>query len=224
MWSNPVQYSITSPHLFYNITPPTGSAKSEHNVNLTWSEDSTLRIDQFTQEDYLIAKDDTIRPWLSSLLTGNASIYDHGSSDVIELFGGELSTMSAIFNRMAQYLTVAYCNENGNDLGRAQALGATWENQTIIRVRWAWLILPAVLLLMTTVFLGVTILENSRGKVRVWKSNTLALLLHGIGIWRGEGMRHMVEMEKIAKRMVVKLVDDGKVDGGRLIEKDRLSE
>lgn len=206
---------------FYNITPPTGGAKSDPNVNLTWQEESILEDDRLTQEDYLIAADATIHEWLGPLLSGNASVLVP-ANDVISNFNGKIANMTTTFNRMAQYLTVAYRNSPGSDLtdpGGAQALGVAWENQTIVRVRWAWLSLPAVLLAATLVFLGATILGNSRGKVGVWKSNTLALLFHGLGSWGGEGMDHVSEMEEKAKRIWVRLVDEGDEEGARLVEK-----
>ena len=226
-------YSISNGTSFYNITPPTGAAKSQANINLTnlEMESQSYSNDVFDEEDYLVdtSVSTTIGSWLGPLLSGNATpdIVPESSSDVIELFIGNLTQVPAIFDRLAQYLTIAFRAGDEDPVqnpGMAQALGVTWQSETIVRVRWAWLSLPAALLAASLVFLGATVLGTTRGRVGIWKSSTLALLFHGLGE-RGEegvgGVEHVVGMEERARRMWVRL-DEGEGDGGRLVEKHGL--
>ena len=73
---------------------------------------------------------------------------------------------------------------------------------------------------MTMVFLGATVLVTMKGKLGVWKSNTLALLFHGLGSWFNdkERLARVSAMNERAGRMQVKMVDD-EGDWGRLVER-----
>ena len=217
--------NIDKSETFYNITPPTGGAKTEPNVNETWQEQLISDSDMFNQEDYIVSTASSSGQWLGPLLSGNRSILVP-ASDVVTLFNSQdLKGISTIFARVAQYLTVAYRSFADADFPSpgtaAQALGVAWETQVIVKVRWAWLSLPCALLAASVVFLGATMLGNTRGRVGVWKSNTLALLFHGPpGSCSGGGVGHVLGMEQRARGMWVRLMDDG--DGKRLVEKHGL--
>jgi hypothetical protein len=63
-----------------------------------------------------------------------------------------------------------------------QWIGDAWEEETRVRVRWPWIILPACLLIFSFIFLAITILRsNGNGNIRIWKSSTLAILFNGLG-------------------------------------------
>ncbi|CAG8930845.1 unnamed protein product [Penicillium salamii] len=91
--------------------------------------------------------------------------------------------------------------------------GSTYANQVIVRVQWAWLILPTLLVVLGIVFLIWTTCA-SREKI-IWKSSVLAFLFHGLEDQRerdncmtGSGM------EKLAEAMHVQLhpsQDDARV-------------
>ena len=65
------------------------------------------------------------------------------------------------------------------NLGGIPATGTVWKTETIIRVRWGWLLLPGTLVVLMVVFLGATMFQSARQ--RVWKSSSLAMLFHGLG-------------------------------------------
>lgn len=208
----------------YNITPPTGSATSQPNVNLSNVELEHDWSNILGQEYYLVGANPTIGAWLGSLLSGNVTLYPvlNFSSDVIELFHNDYGQVPAIFTRLAQYLTVAIRTARA-DLtvapGMGEAVGVTWLSETIVRVRWAWLSFPCALLVASLVFLGITVVGTARGESGIWKSSTPALLFHGLGEKGGErveGSGHVVGMEETAKRMKVRFVDEGE-GGGWLI-------
>ncbi|KAJ8115342.1 hypothetical protein OPT61_g2996 [Boeremia exigua] len=63
--------------------------------------------------------------------------------------------------------------------------GSVWRDQIHVSVRWAWLALPASLLLLTIILLVTTIWLSRVHRVGIWKDNSLALLL--FSRWNGQG-------------------------------------
>lgn len=58
--------------------------------------------------------------------------------------------------------------------------GDTWVMQTVVRVRWEWFLLPAILLVVSIIFVLWTVLISHRNHVPLWKSSLLAVLFHGL--------------------------------------------
>ncbi|KAK5128905.1 hypothetical protein LTR85_000238 [Meristemomyces frigidus] len=58
--------------------------------------------------------------------------------------------------------------------------GETLSVQTFVEARWIWGVLPCALLLLTMVFVVSTIAASASRGVPVWKSSSLATLLHGL--------------------------------------------
>ncbi|KAB8216994.1 hypothetical protein BDV33DRAFT_206775 [Aspergillus novoparasiticus] len=55
------------------------------------------------------------------------------------------------------------------------ATGTAWKMETQIHVRWAWVTLPALLVVSTAVFLDITALQTKSGGFDVWKSSPTPL-------------------------------------------------
>ncbi|KAH6678192.1 hypothetical protein B0J14DRAFT_316769 [Halenospora varia] len=81
-----------------------------------------------------------------------------------------------LFDRIATSMT----NRIRLSPNAVQVNGTEWNSVVYIQVHWVWLILPVAVVLMTTVFLVLTIISNRRLKAPLWKSSTLALLAHGL--------------------------------------------
>jgi hypothetical protein len=60
--------------------------------------------------------------------------------------------------------------------------GDSWDQESIVDVRWAWLSLPLGLLLTTGAFLLATVIRssNENDTVGVWKTSAIATLLYGL--------------------------------------------
>ena len=52
--------------------------------------------------------------------------------------------------------------------------------RTVLRVRWYWIVLPGLLLLISALFLLLTAIESSRTATPLWKGSALAVLYHGL--------------------------------------------
>ena len=76
--------------------------------------------------------------------------------------------LPAAFERIAQDLTTVFRMDEAT-AGQGKAMGTTWANQTIMKTRWAWLILPGTLLIASLVLFGYTVLINHRKGLMIWK-------------------------------------------------------
>ena len=222
----------------YNTTPPTGGAKSQPNLNLSVDEMKFDSLEVLRREDFLVSSTPNIGDWLGSLLSGSVAAVGISSAVVVDLFhygygdrsppgnsNPSISGAQSTFDRLAQSLTTWIRTSQGNsfDLSMAQAVGVTWTSETIVKVRWAWLALPCMLLAGTLVFLGFTIIRTRKQQMGIWKSSSLALLFHGLEERSAEGMEdlgHVVGMEEKSGRTWVRLVDKG--EGARLVERSGL--
>ena len=68
-----------------------------------------------------------------------------------------------------------------------RVFGQAGINETIVFVRWAWIMLPFGCCLLGLVFLAITIFQTHARRLPLWKSGKLPLILHGIGPPRAEG-------------------------------------
>lgn len=104
------------------------------------------------------------------------------------------------------------------------AEGVTMRDQVCLSVRWPWLALPAVLVLLTVIFLVAMIVDTrpTGNRAPIWKSSPLALLFHGFELPKKHPavpIDELDEMEDLAKGIVVRLCS---ANGGlKLVESDQ---
>ena len=60
------------------------------------------------------------------------------------------------------------------------AIGTASQNVTYIHVRWPWLLLPLVMIILASGFLAVTVWQSHRWDIPCWRSSTLAVMEHGV--------------------------------------------
>jgi hypothetical protein len=141
--------------------------------------------DQFTDEDFFEFSADT---------TSNFS-FDAPPAAVL---WDTLEMVNAVgcqemFSNIAKAITT-FIRTDGNtqeqaieadgirfDLGPMEpVVGTAWTSEVYIRIRWPWLTFLGSILLLTIVFLVLTIHQSSRYQVAAWKSEPLALMYHGL--------------------------------------------
>ena len=95
--------------------------------------------------------------------------------------------------------------------------GQTGHTESYVHVNWLWITLPAVLVIMGTIFLMLAMFETKKLGARVWKTSELALLFHGLEEKSGQELNKLLEsseMENMASKTKVKVA---KTSGGRWI-------
>lgn len=99
------------------------------------------------------------------------------SKDISVLFGNLATSLS---NRIREM----YVDEADSDVR-----GETLVMVPHVRIQWAWLSLPALLVAVSSGFLVATMVATTRSRVPVWKNSSLAVLFHGL-VHEGESSRH----------------------------------
>ena len=107
------------------------------------------------------------------------------------------------------------------------AHGTSWTVQTQLHVRWVWIILPALLIILTMIFLIVTALQSRHRRLDIWKSSTIPLLCSGLDLniqQRIKAAGDPMQTEMLASRVYVRILkseDTG--DAWRLDAHDSVS-
>ncbi|KAJ4999853.1 hypothetical protein K4K48_003412 [Colletotrichum sp. SAR 10_66] len=112
-------------------------------------------------------------------LTGTVSVASRqysGTTTPLLVYKAD-SVVQSIQN-MADAITTEM-RRNGSSVNPEQTIqGHVWIQQQFVVVRWAWLALPATMLVLTSLFLAATIVETRRKDVGVWLSSPLALFFN----------------------------------------------
>ena len=112
--------------------------------------------------------------------------------------------ITALMEGLATSMTSYLRNVGGNN--ETTAIGTTSKMETYVHVRWAWLGLPIGLLILSTIFLIITMITSKRRGFAIWKTSSLAMLFHGLdGIQEHHAVESRGQMDDIAVHTRVKL-------------------
>lgn len=144
---------------------------------------------------------------LSPLLTGQGSLFasyrPSWSSDTIEaLYGlnGNYTDMNSVFSSLSSSLSL----NARSQICSATVNGTAWTVVSYVHVRWPWLILPGTLVLLSLIFMVITILHTRNQYI--WKSSPLALLFSDLSIDEDTPLRRdptLKGMEDTSRNMEV---------------------
>ncbi|KAK8073945.1 hypothetical protein PG994_004844 [Apiospora phragmitis] len=112
---------------------------------------------------------------------GNQTAADSGGAGAVMTAQSPVASFARAARGLSEYV------RNQDDYDAAQYVehqedwnGKAWRQETYIKVRWAFLTLPLLVLVATLALLCAAV-RRSRGKgARVWKSSSLALLFHDV--------------------------------------------
>ena len=139
--------------------------------------------------------------------------YGRPSSNIMYAFNASTNipaTMHNVATAMTNYI---------RDRSDVTVSGKVGVSETYIQVNWAWITLPAFLILAGTAFLIITMVETKVRGTRVWRTDELALLFYRIAemgqqevVKKGVGVDKISEMTREASNMRVRLA---RVNNGR---------
>jgi hypothetical protein len=130
--------------------------------------------------------------------SGSSAFYSHANMPKISSTG-----LRAVIKNIAASYTKDALNASNYTIG-----GTIITTEVYVRVKWLWMILPAVLTVLGVIFFILTILVNRGQKLDVWKSSIMAVLFHGLDDWgekTRDGPSRVGQMEKTAQQIKVKL-------------------
>ncbi|UJO13498.1 uncharacterized protein CLAFUR5_03523 [Fulvia fulva] len=116
----------------------------------------------------------------------------------------EMRGPSAIMERVATSLTNHVRSAGAEEQSVA---GTAFTAQNLVHARWEWAILPLVLLGLTVCFVVVTITLTARRGLPLWKSSSLAHVLHGLDDDSSDAMtaNRSDQLESKAKGFTMKM-------------------
>ncbi|ODM16243.1 hypothetical protein SI65_08242 [Aspergillus cristatus] len=233
---NTYSATVRSHTLFENVTDTWHDANAQ--INMIQPGESRLdlqppREDNLTQFSFTISgrASSTIGGWLKDKMeisnVPNTHCYGDragmGSSMDIPtefLLPMLRSSLTDIFESLANGMTarvrqLGWSAQNdtpsagfGPVEGIGAANGTSFIVETQIHVRWAWVILPCLLLILTMAFLGITIFETRKKGLEAWKSSPIALVRSGLDDnvqQEIRAARDPVKMEELAADIPVRL-------------------
>ena len=107
------------------------------------------------------------------------------------------------------------------DSSNLTVVGQVGQAHIYVTVIWPWIILPAVLVIASIIFLMLAMYESKRKGARVWRTSELALLFHGRKVWDDElhPLHRVSDMEHAASGMQVKMVKTS--NGEWILQRDK---
>ncbi|KAK3312750.1 hypothetical protein B0H66DRAFT_537833 [Apodospora peruviana] len=143
---------------------PTGNSANQ-NLTVFWM-----------SQEMMVSVANTLNQYLSGwvYVTGNASV---GSGE-----GAVGSILFSAGDKDGRLNAARNFTTNINNLflqwsGTRGVKGTTWNNVTVVEVRWSWLSFLAVEIVLVMTFLGATIVATDRLGVKVWKNSVFAAML-----------------------------------------------
>lgn len=153
---------------------------------------------------------------LTGAFTGNlwsVNLWNNGTAS--------LGTVQKAMDGLCSAISAQWRTGDGFSSNIGPAIGTVHQNETCIRVNWAWLALPAAFLFLTVVFFILTVVQTR--SMNVWKSSMLAMLFNGLDVKTRDTFGSVVslqDMKVAAGTAIVQLEDTA--DGFRFVGKRRL--
>ncbi|KAK1625427.1 hypothetical protein BDP81DRAFT_355918 [Colletotrichum phormii] len=113
--------------------------------------------------------------------------------------------MEAVALGMSTVLRTTDPTHEGNDALKS-VVGTETAMQIIVRVRWAWIVLPVILQLAAHLFFWQTMITSRSRRLHSWKSSALAVFFFGARKEREVAhseVERLIDMEAIAKETVI---------------------
>ena len=137
------------------------------------------------------------------------------ASDIVQTFYWDYyeyaTGLDTAMSDLATAMTVAFRSFNG----AVPVRGVAYSFESYVHVRWAWITLPVLVVVLAAAFLASAVWQSRRGRVGVWKSSALAVLFCGIddrvrAVF--DGARGLQEGKRRARGVRVRLGNEGEGD------------
>lgn len=162
----------------------------------------------------------------NSFLAGNVTTDSAGGAvgPAIPLMLLKAGNVTRAMHNMAQYMTTSLRSndtqllqdalQNTTVIAPDQSVkGTVWIQTQFVTVRWGWLALPCITIVLAAIFLTVVILRTKSNAVGLWKASPLTLLFYAsINEQQREmatikeGLDTADDMQKSAAGMIAKVV------------------
>ncbi|KAL2795139.1 hypothetical protein BJX66DRAFT_337144 [Aspergillus keveii] len=135
--------------------------------------------------DWLYSPSDTLEPGELNWRFNRIGLSNNDKSTIAHNLDSIMNTtLTRLLHNVAASLT-----QLGRDRANSTVRGTASVSQAYVRVNWVWISLPATVVVLTLVFLVLTLLANREQGAELWKSSILPVLYHGLDesvLWHGE--------------------------------------
>ncbi|KAL3417623.1 hypothetical protein PVAG01_10633 [Phlyctema vagabunda] len=115
-----------------------------------------------------------------NLTVGISSGTTYFDTDIVQTFYWNYyeypDGLPRLMSDLATAMTVAFRSFNG----KIDIIGSATTLETYVKVRWVWISLPLFVVLATTAFLVLAMLQSRKSGTELWKGSALALLFYGL--------------------------------------------
>lgn len=121
---------------------------------------------------------------------------------------GATTDLAGVFDKAARSLSNWM-----RDLTNSSQLGSMQEYVVLIRVRWEYMTLPLLVVVVGCLFVLLTMWETRRLRLRPWGSSVVATLAHSLDPGTREHLREAGrngQTKEVARAMLVNLADEGR--------------
>lgn len=146
-------------------------------------------------------------------LYGNASYVDSGNNDILALgYYLNITDLKSMTENLAEGISAQMRGKLPGDNKNLTIFGGdAFVVETYIRVRWQWMMLPLVEVVLAALLLAATIFETRAGPLL--KSSVTALLLHGLDGWdaadiRAGHLENSDDLERRSRTMIAVFAED----------------
>jgi hypothetical protein len=146
---------------------------------------------------------------IAEYLVGNATVVLFSGEDGVYVSDEEFHGSKIVGNRTARGIekrleNIATALTNyGLEKTNETVRGRAYAEETYVKVRWWWILLPTLLQLSTLILFITTVVYSHRNGVPIWKSSVLAIVYHGVEDLDGRkdlGAERLSGMDAVARR------------------------
>lgn len=210
---NPVRTLATAPNgVRLDFQPPSKGSFKQSNFTVD-------ERDSFNAQSWLVDHM-VMRYAFDGWCMSHGPLLGFNSQTQTELLGPlSRSSLNDTFQKIATAMTVAIRSVGPaaqatapEEFGPLEAVelanGTSFAMETQIQVQWAWIIVPSLLLILTTIFLGITIVKTRQNGLKAWKRSPVALICAGLDQTAQQQIRGAgdpIMMEEVASGIPVHL-------------------
>lgn len=181
----------------------------------------TYGLSNMTAVEAILLFDPILPAYVTSNITSNPTL--RGWNAMYEQASGGMRTRTLPFNpwvppnnitnHIERLATVMSRSIRAHSIKKEIVAGESIIDETYVRVRWAWISLPVIILITSLIFLAATIVKSSseQNEIGIWKTSSLATLMHGLNepVQKSVGpLRRMRDVRSAAKNLRMSIVPD----------------
>jgi hypothetical protein len=152
-----------------------------------------------------------------NLTVGVSSGETYFDTDIVQAFYWFYYQYPAGLAMLTSELATTMTNAFRASGGAVPVSGQAYELSPFVHIRWGWITLPVLVILMTGAFLGASMVRSRKTRTKLWKSSALAMLFHGLDKETRKRALGSGDLSVVKVRLNDSAYGPGEGDGARLL-------